>query len=315
MNSQTEIVVVGSHAPGIFVRVKRIPGAGETVIGWDFHEPKDGGKGSNQAIAAALLGGKTSFVGCFGRDRIGDEGEKWLKEVGVDTTWLKRHETVTSGVGFILLDENGVPAMITSMGANEAITKDDVEKALRAMPEAKIMLTQFEMPIEVALHAAKIAKELGMISIVNPGPAPENPISALDAATILIPNETEAQILLGQEPGDDYDAENLAKDLKQKYAISTVIITLGGDGFVAVDNEGVWKQKAVSVNVVDTSGAGDVFCSSLAVAIVNGNSIREASKWACRVATLSVTKPGTIPAYPTLEEVKKFTNYLSLEFA
>ena len=307
MNSQTDIVVVGSHAPGIFVRVKRIPKAGETVIGWDFHdEPKDGGKGSNQAIAAALLEGKTSFVGCFGRDRIGDEGEKWLKEVGVDTTWLKRHETVTSGVGFILLDDNGVPAMVTSMGANEEITKEDVEKALRAMSDAKVMLTQFEMPIDVALHAAKIAKELGMVSIVNPGPAPENPVSGLDGATILIPNETEAQILLGQELGDKYDAEKLANDLRQKYNIPVVIITLGEDGFVGVDDNGTWKQKSLVVDVVDTSGAGDVFCSALAVSIVNGNTIREASKWACKVASLSVTKPGTIPAYPTLSEVEQF---------
>ncbi len=308
MTSDAEIVVVGSHAPGIFVRVKRIPKAGETVIGWDFHEPKDGGKGSNQAIAAALLEGKTSFVGCFGRDRIGDEGEKWLKEVGVDTTWLKRHDNVTSGVGFILLDENGVPAMVTSMGANEELTKEYVEKAINAMPSSKVMLTQFEIPIEVALHAAKIAKEMGMISVVNPGPAPEKPVYGLGSATILIPNETEAQILLGQEPGDKYDAEKLAKDLREKYNIPIVIITLGEEGFVGMDSEGSWEQAALKVNVVDTSGAGDVFCSALAVAIINGKSIRDASGWACKVASLSVTKPGTIPAYPTLEEVKKFIN-------
>lgn len=303
MKNPVNIIVVGSHAPGIFVRVKRIPKAGETVIGWDFHEPKDGGKGSNQAIAAALLGGKTSFVGCFGRDRIGDEGEKWLKEVGVDTTWLKRHQTVTSGVGFILLDEKGVPAMVTSMGANEEITKDFVEEALRSMPNAKVMLTQFEMPIDVALHAAKVAKELGMISIVNPGPAPERPVTGLDSASILIPNETEAQILLGQEPGDTYDAKKLAQYLKEKYNIPVVIITLGKDGVVGVDNEGFWKHDALKVDAVDTSGAGDVFCSALAVGIVNGNSIRDASSWACKVASLSVTKPGTIPSYPRLAEV------------
>jgi ribokinase len=305
-SSKPGIVVVGSHAPGIFVKVKRIPKAGETVLGWDFHEPKDGGKGTNQAIAAALLGGKVSFVGCFGRDRIGDEGEKWLKEVNVDTTWLKRHDSVASGVGFILLDEEGVPAMVTSMGANEEITKEDVESALRAMPEAKIMLTQFEMSIEVALHAARVAKELGMVAIVNPGPAPENPVEGLEAASILIPNETEAQILLGQEPGDDFIAEELAKGLKEKYGIEIVIITLGEDGIVGIDDEGLWQVPAMKVDVVDTSGAGDVFCSALAVALVEGKSIRDASKWACDVASLSVTKAGTIPAYPTIAAVKEF---------
>jgi ribokinase len=308
MGKESDIVVVGSHAPGIFVRVKRIPKAGETVIGWDFHEPKDGGKGSNQAIAAALLEGSTAFVGCFGKDRIGDAGEEWLKEVGVDTSWLLRHDTVTSGVGFILLDENGVPAMVTSMGANEELTKDYVEKALKAMPSAKVMLTQFEMPIEVALHAAKVAKDLGMVSIVNPGPAPEKPVTGLDSATILIPNETEAQILLGQEPGEKYDAEKLSKELKKNFNIPIVIITLGEEGFVGVDDDGFWKQAAPKVDVVDTSGAGDVFCSALAVSLVKGKSIRDASGWACKVASLSVTKPGTIPAYPTLDDVNKFVS-------
>lgn len=305
MTAKAEIVVVGSHAPGIFMRVKRIPKAGETVIGWDFNEPKDGGKGSNQAIAAALLGGKISFVGCFSRDRIGEKGEKWLKEVGVDTTWIKYHETISTGVGFNLLDDNGVPAMVTSIGANAAITKDYVEKALHSMPNAKVMLTQFEIPINVALHAAKVAKEMGMISIVNPGPAPEKPISGLDSAIILVPNETEAQVLLGQEPGEKYNAEELAKGLKEKYGIPVVIITLGKNGIVGIDDEGLWKHAALKVDVVDTSGAGDAFCSALAIAIVNGRSIRESSGWACKVASLSVTKPGTIPAYPTLEEVNR----------
>lgn len=301
-----DIVVVGSHAPGILVRVKRIPKAGETVIGWDFHEPKDGGKGSNQAIAASLLGGKTSFVGCFGRDRIGEEGENWLHEVGVDTTYLKKHDTITSGVGFIILDENGIPAMVTSIGANAELTKDDVTQALQAMPSAKVMLTQFEMPIEVAIHAAKVAKSLGMVSIINPGPAPEKPINGLDSVSILIPNETEAQILLGQEPGTRFNADKLATDLKKYTGVSVVIITLGEDGFVGVDDEGIWKSDALKVEVVDTSGAGDVFCSAFAVGIINGSSIREAANWACKVASLSVTKPGTIPSFPTLDELNTF---------
>ena len=200
-------------------------------------------------------------------------------------------------------DENGVPAMVTSMGANEEITKEYVEKALNDFPHGKVMLTQFEMPIDVALHAAKVAKDLGMISIVNPGPAPEKPIADLSGTGILIPNETEAQILLGQEPGSDYNAEALAIALKNKFALPVVIITLGKDGFVGVDEDGVWKQSAMKVDVVDTSGAGDEFCSALAVGLVNGKSIREASAWACKVASISVTKPGTIPAYPTYQEV------------
>jgi ribokinase len=111
-----EIVVIGSHCPGLFIRVKRPPVPGETVIGWDFQEPIDGGKGSNQAIAASKLGGMVSFVGCVGQDRIGEEGARWMVEAGVDITFLKRSATTASGVGFILLDEQGVPAMVSGMG-------------------------------------------------------------------------------------------------------------------------------------------------------------------------------------------------------
>lgn len=304
MHSKAKIVVVGSHAPGIFVRVKRIPKAGETVIGWDFHEPLDGGKGTNQAIAASRLAVKTSFVGCLGCDRIGDEAEKVLHEMGVDTTWVKRHENVHSGGGMTMLDENGIPAMVTSMGANNELTEDFVDIALSSSaPYAKIMLTQFEIPIDVALFAAKRASELGMLSILNPAPAPEVIDLNIEGVSILIPNQTEAQSLLGQEPGEDYDAANLAKELKDRYKIPVVIITLGEEGIVGIDDNGVWRFKAPEVDVRDTSGAGDVYCSALAVAICNGKSIRESSAWANVVASISVTRPGTIPAFPTIEEV------------
>jgi ribokinase len=303
MGSIFDIVVVGSHAPGLFIRVKRIPKAGETVFGWDFHEPKDGGKGTNQAIASALLGAKTSFVGCFGRDRIGDAGETYLKEAGVDITWLIRDETEATGVGFILLDENGIPAMVSSIGANFKLTAKHVNDALHAMSDSKVMLTQFEIPTDVALHAAETARSLGMISIINPGPAPETPIKDLSMASILIPNEIEAQILLGREPDTVFEEEDLVKELKHTSKAEVVLITLGGNGVIGIDKNGLWRFKAMAVDVIDTSGAGDIFCASLAVAIKNGKSIREASAWACKVASLSVSKQGTIPSYPTLEEV------------
>jgi ribokinase len=210
MRKDTEIIVIGSHAPGIFLRVKRVPKAGETVIGWDFQEPIDGGKGSNQAIAAGLLGGKVSFVGCVGCDRIGDDGEKWMQKASVDTRFLKRHDTVSSGVGFIILDENGIPAMVTSMGANAEIQEKDIEQAYENMPTAKVMLTQFEIPIKTAVFAARQAKKRGMIAIVNPAPAPEELVDGLDAADILLPNETEAKVLLGIDPGESVDPRLMA---------------------------------------------------------------------------------------------------------
>ena len=187
------IVVVGSHAPGLFVRVKRVPLAGETVIGWDFQEPDDGGKGSNQAVAAGRLGAAVSFVGCVGRDRIGDHGEQMMRDAGVDTHYLFRSETTSSGVGFIILDDRGVPAMVSTLGASGDLSAARVDEALSALADARVLLTQFEIPVEVALHAARRGRERGLTVIVNPAPAPETPVDGLDAASILVPNETEAQ--------------------------------------------------------------------------------------------------------------------------
>ncbi len=311
MVEQARIAVVGSHAPGIFVRVKRVPVAGETVIGWDFHEPVDGGKGSNQAIAAARLGGKVCFIGCVGRDRIGDEGSAWMKDAGVDVTWLKRHEQVASGVGFILLDEEGIPAMVTSMGANAEIAREDVCLALDNMDNVKVLLTQFEVPPPVALASARIAKERGIVSIVNPAPAPEGPVHGLDAADILVPNETEAKTLLQLPQDDPCEPSELAQRLCKQTMAGCVLVTLGEKGVACADQSGeTWCIQPPLVHVLDTSGAGDAFCAALAVAIAEGQTIRAASKWAVLVSSLTVTKPGTIPAYPKREEVNEFQKKL-----
>lgn len=306
ISNRSKVVVVGSHAPGMFVRVKRTPKPGETVIGWNFHEPVDGGKGSNQAIAVALLGTSVSFVGCVGKDRIGDDGERWMREAGVDTSFLRRSETTSSGVGFIMLDEDGVPAMVTSMGANAALSMQEIDAALSQLAEASVMLTQFEIDPKVSLYAARTAREHGMTSIVNPAPAPETPITGLDSATILIPNETEAKVLLGFDSEAEVDPKDLASDLYNQSGVNTVIITVGENGVVGADKTGIWHLNSPHVKVIDTSGAGDVFCASLAVRLVSGDSIKTAAEWACYAASLSVTRPGTIPAFPTLDEVNNF---------
>jgi ribokinase len=301
-----QIVVVGSHAPGLLIHVQRIPEPGETVIGWDYSEPVDGGKGSNQAIAAARLGAATSFVGCLGHDRLGAEAEKWLLAEGVDLSCLVYSAHNSTGVGFIILDEKGVPAMVTSMGANADLDNDQVDRALEAMAGARVMLTQFEIHPEVALHAARTARKLGILPVVNPAPAVEVPLEALAAAEILVPNETEAGLLLGSAPGEELAPEALATQLRQRSGVACVIITLGEKGIAGADESGTWWVSPPVVSAVDTSGAGDSFCAALAAGLTHGMSKREASAWACRVAALSVTRPGTIPAFPTLAEVESF---------
>jgi ribokinase len=306
MSDGTQIVVVGSHAPGIFLRVKRVPTAGETVIGWDFQEPVDGGKGSNQAIAAAKLGARVSFVGCVGRDRVGDDGERWMQAAGVDTRFLRRSDTLSSGIGFIILDDNGVPAMVTSMGANAELTHAHIDEALSALPDAQVLLTQFEIDPQIALYAARAARSRGMVAIVNPAPAPEAPLTGLDAASILTPNETEAKVLLGLDPETPIDLETLARQTRQQTGAERVIVTAGEHGAVGIDSSGYWAIASPHVDAVDTSGAGDVFCAALAVSLVEGHDFRAAAEWACVAATLSVGKAGTIPAYPTRHDVTRF---------
>jgi ribokinase len=301
-----QIVVVGSHAPGMFVRVHRPPLAGETLIGWDFHEPIDGGKGSNQAIAAARLGIRTSFVGCVGKDRLGDEVERWFEAEGVDSRHLYRSDRRSTGAGFILLDDDGVPAMVTSMGANEELDEGRVQDALAALAGAKVLLTQFEIRPEVALYAARVARSQGLFSIVNPAPAAKIPLTEFSACNVLIPNETEALLLMGLEPDSSFSPERLAADLRAKTGAEIVIITLGEKGIAGVDAIGAWNVTPPAVLAVDTSGAGDMYCAGLAAAIVNGMDARSASRWACQAAALSVTRPGTIPAYPTADEVNRF---------
>ncbi len=306
-DADPQIVVIGSHAPGLFVRVQRIPTAGETVLGWDLQEIKDGGKGSNQAIAAARLGVVASFVGCIGTDRLGAECEDWLREEEVEISHLYRSQSKGTGAGINIVDENGIPAMVTSLGANEELSCQQVETALEGLRGAKVMLTQFEILPEVALHAARIAHRYKMTTIVNPAPAFAVNLSHLEVADVLIPNDVEAKVLLGNDPQAQIELEILAQKLLTNTKAGTVLITAGPQGVVGADRSGTWRVLPPKVTVMDTSGAGDVFCAALAVGLIKGLDTRAASSWACLVATLSVTEVGTIASFPTAAEVDEFS--------
>ena len=306
MEPKPEIVIAGSHAPGLFMRVKRPPIAGQTVIGWDYQEPVDGGKGSNQAIAAARLGGQVRFAGCLGQDRLGDQAIQWMEQEGIDTRYVRRSPTAATGIGFIMLDEHGVPAMVTSMGANAEFTETDVDRALEDLGPGQVLLTQFEIIPEISIYAARLACQKGVLAIVNPAPAPESLITGLDCADILVPNESEARQILGLPLDFEIEAKEMASLVCRVTGVECVIITLGDQGVAGRDQEGSWWVKPIPVEVVDTSGAGDVFCAALAVGLARGKNVRAASEWACLAATLSVTRPGTIPSFPRQDEVERF---------
>lgn len=303
-----EILVIGSHAPGILIHSNRIPHPGETVIGWGYEEPVDGGKGSNQAIATARLGAKTAFIGCVGNDRIGKIGRDLITNAGVDCQFLIESDTMSSGIGFIILNHDGIPAMVTAMGANSEVDEKMFLDAVNYYGIPKVVLTQFEIKPEVACTVAKIAQNLGIVSIINPAPAVDLDLQNFASADILVPNESEAKYFLGINLDEKTNPIDLATELRRKSGCKNVLVTLGEDGMAGVNEDGGWRIIPPKVNVIDTSGAGDVFCAALAVGLINGLNIRESSYFATQASCLSVTRPGTIPAFPTDKEVTAFIN-------
>jgi ribokinase len=275
-------------------------------MGWGFEEPIDGGKGSNQAIAAARLGSRVAFVGCVGEDRYGKLGERFLRQAGVDIQFLKRSPTQSSLGGFVILNQQGIPAIVGLRGANGDLTEDDVETALNRLKDAQILLTQFEILPSVAMHAVSIAHQLGMTTILNPAPAPEDWIDGFHFADYLTPNETEAKSLLGLDPDSEKKPVDMALALWKKSQAGCVIVTAGSQGVFVADGNGVRHVAAPLVKAVDTTGAGDAFNASLAVGLIQGKTLAEAVEQACLVGAYTVTKQGTIPIFPTPADVEGF---------
>lgn len=306
---QVDVLVVGGHAPGVSVRVRRLPVPGETVIGWDLQEPLDGGKGSNQAVAAARLGATVSFVGCVGNDRQGDMAESFLREAGVGCAGLRRSPTSPTAGGVILLDGSGVPAMVTTMGANADLELGHVLHVLEQDGPPRVLLTQLEVPVPVVLQSLRHARRLGARTVLNVAPVPATFAADRclgDIVDVLVPNEVEATTLLGLAATANLPAEELANRLRAATGVDCVLVTLGERGFVGADGDGTWSQRPPPVEVVDTSGAGDEFCAALAVQLSRGDAVRPASRRAGLAATLSVTTAGTVPSFPTGDEVVRF---------
>ncbi len=303
---RNRVVVVGSHVQGLFMRVPHFPGADETVLGWDYKEALDGGKGSHQAIACGRLGLATSFVGRVGKDRLGDVGVGWMSEAGVDLTYLVRSETTATGCGFVMINPQGVPAITTAMGANEEFSPADVDAACPALERAKLVLVTFEIPVATALYAVRHAKELGAYTILTPGPAEPLPRDGLAGLDLLVPNRTEANILTGRPPDEASSPGELARRLQEHFGIRQVVITLGEEGALVAD--GVQQQliPAFKVEVLDTPGAGDAFTAGLACGLMAGAALAEAARFGCLAAARAVTVRESVPSFGTLAEIREF---------
>jgi len=292
----SRILVVGSYNTGLSMRVDRMPRVGETVLGMGYAEGP-GGKGSNQAVAAARLGGRVSFVGCVGEDRFGNEAMELWKKEGVDSRYVKRSQLHT-GLGFVVVEKSGNNAISVDPGANADIDENDVEAAIADAPRGSVLLLQLEIPVKTVIAAVRAGKSRGLKVILNPAP-PSIRRLPLRGVDILTPNEVEFKELTGKSTPRKGSDGLLGK------GVGVVIVTLGERGAYVQTDRISFTQVPPRVRAVDTTGAGDAFNGALAVAISEGKEIREAVRFANAAGALTVTKREVIPALPRRDEVEE----------
>ena len=294
------VVVIGSANLDIVVPVPHHPVTGETVMGGD-HALVPGGKGANQAVAAARQGADVAFVGRVGADDAGTMLRISLEEAGVLTTHLTTDNEAPSGIALIGVDDDGDNAIVVSPGANARVAATDVTAAAPAVADAKVVLLQLEVHVEAVTTAADIAT--GTV-ILNPAPAPTEPgslpLRLLDRVDVLVPNTIELAQLTGIDPSSD--AGELAAAARS-LGVDTVVVTRGGAGGLIVTSEDTMEVPAPTIAPVDTTGAGDSFCGALAAALASGKSIREATERAVQAGAIAATRPGAQPSMPTAAEV------------
>jgi len=293
-----QVVVLGSVNADLVLRCAALPLPGETVHGRDFRT-LPGGKGANQAIAAARLGASVAFIGCVGDDDFGRSAQFVLAGEGVDATHLHVVAGTATGVAMILVDDAGQNSIALAAGANAALTTEHVDAAASLFEGAALFVCQLESPLDVVRHAIGRARAAGVPVLLNPAPAQALPVALLADVDVLVPNETEAALLVGA----DLDPTAAAARLRA-LGPATVLLTLGADG-LQIDSDGLVQRVPAPATgpVVDTTGAGDTFIGAFAVARVEGASVAAAAAFAQKAAALSVTRPGAVGGMPYRHEV------------
>jgi ribokinase len=290
------ITVVGSANMDLTFRCERLPRPGETVFGADFYHGF-GGKGANQAVAAARLGANVAFVGRVGADEFGRAIRDQLAREGIDVTHLGFDSNRPTGTAAILVDDAGENAIVGVPGANLGLTPEHAREAADLVRSSEILLAPCETMIETIVAAFHIARDAGRICILNPAPARELPDELLSMLDICMPNETELRMLTGRS-SDSVEEIAVAAEFLRARGPKNVIVTLGVRGALLVDATGRTHIPGLPVSTVDSSGAGDAFCGALAAALADGNSLAESARKANLVAAISVTRPGTQASYP-----------------
>ena len=297
-----KIVVIGSCNTDMVINMERLPLPGETLLGGKFFM-NPGGKGANQAVAAARLGGKVLFIAKVGNDPFGVRAVDQYKAEGINTKHVLVDKEHPSGVALILVDAHGENSIAVASGANAHLMPQDIDNARGAIEDGDILLMQLETPLETVEHAALLANQLGKKVILNPAPAHPLPESLLRNLYMLIANETEAEFISGTKISD-MDSVARAADIICGKGVENVVITLGSKGAFVKERGAYHQVQGLKVKAVDATAAGDTFCGALCVALAEGKSITEAVEFANRAAAITVTRMGAQSSLPYRREVE-----------
>lgn len=301
---KSNIVVVGSSNTDMIIKMDKIPVPGETVLGGEFTIAA-GGKGANQAVAAARAGGKVGFVACVGDDMFGEQALEGFAKDSINTEYVFKDKQQPSGCALIFVAKDGENSIAVASGANARLTPEHIDLAKDKIISSEILIMQLETPLDTVKHTAQLASDNGIMVILDPAPAQQLDDDLLKHISILTPNESEAELLTGIPVEDEKSADKAASYLLAK-GVNTVLITLGFRGaFVATEK--IRKMiTGLKVTAVDSTAAGDVFNGALAVSLSEKTPLIDAVRFANAAAALSVTKLGAQPSAPLRKEVEEF---------
>jgi len=304
----SSIVVVGSLNMDLVINVPHIPKPGETILG-DRFLTFPGGKGANQAVAAARLGADVTMIGCVGNDTYGEQLISTLKAENINTEGISVLPDIATGVAMISVAEDGQNSIAVASGANFQLTPDIVRKAMSNNQSFDLLIMPLEVPLETVLASAELAKKVGAKVILNPAPAQALSESLKKSVDILVPNEIELAQITSIKAGNLEDLNQAAKKLLNQ-GISSVVITLGDKGSLVISKSDEGEESQLvppfQVKAVDTTAAGDAFVAALSVGIGDGMSITDAARFANAAGALAATKPGAQPSLPLRSEVERF---------
>lgn len=302
------ILVIGSSNTDMIIKSERFPDPGETILGGDFYM-LPGGKGANQAVAAARLGGEVSFICRVGDDQFGKRSIQVYQEERISTDNIIIDPVERSGVALISVNGDGENKIVVASGANNGFKEEEIENVYKIISRADYVIMQLEIPVSIVGKIIQFSKRTDTNIILNPAPAQKLPDWFFDDLFLVTPNETETEILTGINVCDELTAKKAALWFQNK-GVRNVVITLGKNGSYLVTSNEAYAISTPNVDTIDSTAAGDVFNGALAVALANGQSFKQAVNFASIAAALSVKKIGAQSSCPTLEDVLAFSKTL-----